>query len=240
LVQIIVYEPYGTTNLRSWTNRELERAAPRHYEESYRYSSLFRNKEEAGGRKRDRNAIKFTNGIVVAQLKGTMNGTSNHTDVSGISTVHSNILREFSKGNVFEKYEVTEVIGEGSIGAVCKVRIRPKKVGGSAFNPKKDRGLFGGFNLLNGLKRKKEQKQRVSEHSQEYLYALKSIQLARVTPDFLEELQNEIRILRSLDHPHIVRAHEGKVRPDLMVECTHFPAVLVPLSHIAVLWLPSI
>jgi serine/threonine protein kinase len=139
-----------------------------------------------------------------------MNGTSNHTETSGTS-VHSNILREFSKGNVFEKYEVTEVLGEGSIGAVCKVKIRPKKVGGSAFNPKKHKGLFGGFNLLNGLKKKKP-KQRLSEHSQEYSYALKSIQLARVTPSFLEELQNEIRILRSLDHPHIVRAHEGMYR----------------------------
>ena len=39
-------------------------------------------------------------------------------------------------------------------------------------------------------------------------YALKTIQLARVTPDFVEELRNEIDILKSLDHPNIVKAYE--------------------------------
>ena len=123
--------------------------------------------------------------------------TSNHS--AGADSFHSNILREFNKGNVFDKYEVAEVIGEGSIGAVCKVRIRPKKVGGSAFNPKKKNMFLGGF-----LRRKtKNHNLKLSEHSQDYLYALKSIQLARVTPTFLEELQNEINILRTLDHPNV-------------------------------------
>jgi serine/threonine protein kinase len=43
----------------------------------------------------------------------------------------------------------------------------------------------------------------------EVLYAMKSIHLNRVTdPEFVEELKNEIEILRQLDHPHIVRAIE--------------------------------
>lgn len=142
--------------------------------------------------------------------------TSRHSNASssgdsGRASIHSNILREYSKGNVFQKYEVTEVIGEGSIGSVCKVRIRPKKVGGSAFNPKPVRQ-----GLLAGLFRKKTTpptadpppQLAASDHSQDHHYALKSIQLQRVTPRFLEELQNEIDILRSLDHPNIVRAHE--------------------------------
>jgi calcium-dependent protein kinase len=42
----------------------------------------------------------------------------------------------------------------------------------------------------------------------EYLYALKSIIMDRVSPEFVEELKNEISILRCLDHPNIVKAHE--------------------------------
>jgi serine/threonine protein kinase len=41
------------------------------------------------------------------------------------------------------------------------------------------------------------------------LYAMKSIHLSRVTDDsFVQELKNEIQILRRLDHPHIVKALE--------------------------------
>jgi len=41
------------------------------------------------------------------------------------------------------------------------------------------------------------------------MYAMKSIHLSRVTDQsFVEELRNEVRILRSLDHPHIVRPIE--------------------------------
>lgn len=40
----------------------------------------------------------------------------------------------------------------------------------------------------------------------EMKYAMKSIHLNRITDDtFVEELQNEIMILKQLDHPHIVR-----------------------------------
>lgn len=41
------------------------------------------------------------------------------------------------------------------------------------------------------------------------MYAMKSIHLSRVTDDrFLQELKNEVAILRNLDHPHIVKAIE--------------------------------
>ena len=47
------------------------------------------------------------------------------------------------------------------------------------------------------------------ESSTDLLFAMKSIHLSRVTdPTFIQELKNEIDILRSLDHPHIVRAME--------------------------------
>jgi serine/threonine protein kinase len=48
-----------------------------------------------------------------------------------------------------------------------------------------------------------------TQYQNENLYAMKSIHLSRVTDDsFVQELKNEIQILRRLDHPHIVRALE--------------------------------
>jgi len=40
------------------------------------------------------------------------------------------------------------------------------------------------------------------------LYALKAIQLSRMSDEFVEELKNEIDILKSLDHPNIVKPIE--------------------------------
>jgi calcium-dependent protein kinase len=55
-------------------------------------------------------------------------------------------------------------------------------------------------------------------------YALKTIQLNRISDQFIKELRNEIEILRRLDHPHIVRAFdvfESKRRVFLILElCT--------------------
>jgi calcium-dependent protein kinase len=45
-----------------------------------------------------------------------------------------------------------------------------------------------------------------SRHSEDY--ALKSIQLRLIERKYLEELRNEIDVLRSLDHPNIVKAYE--------------------------------
>jgi serine/threonine protein kinase len=49
---------------------------------------------------------------------------------------------------------------------------------------------------------------RVASPPPSQVYALKSIQLDRISPLFLKELENEIDILRTLDHPNIVKAHE--------------------------------
>lgn len=97
-------------------------------------------------------------------------------------------------------------MGEGSMGAVFKVRIRSGKVGGSAFKPKKQKGIIGLFRFLN--KPNETEKPALSEEADDFYYALKRIMLDRISPTFIEELKNEIAILRSLDHPHIVRPHE--------------------------------
>jgi serine/threonine protein kinase len=48
-----------------------------------------------------------------------------------------------------------------------------------------------------------------SSSSHQIVHAMKSIHLERVTdPTFISELKNEVEMLQSLDHPHIVRAIE--------------------------------
>ena len=48
-----------------------------------------------------------------------------------------------------------------------------------------------------------------SHNSYDMTYAMKSIHISRCTdPTFVEELQNEIQILKTLDHPHIEKVIE--------------------------------
>jgi serine/threonine protein kinase len=123
--------------------------------------------------------------------------------------IRNNLLRVQTKADVFKKYEVLQEFGLGSMGTVCKVRIKEDKIGGSAYHAK-PKGIVN--RLRNSLSMKKEDsqqhRQRPASISQTHVYALKSIILDRVSPTFVEELKNEINILRSLDHPNIVKAHE--------------------------------
>jgi serine/threonine protein kinase len=115
-----------------------------------------------------------------------------------------NILAHNTTDEVFEKYEIVETLGVGSMGAVAKVRIRPeKKIGSSAC-----RGAFG----LVGLFRKKpvatNTELTVGTERQDHFFALKRIILDRICQNLREELENEINILRRMDHHFIVKAHE--------------------------------
>jgi calcium-dependent protein kinase len=85
--------------------------------------------------------------------------------------------------------------------------LREEKIGGSAFHPH-PKNFLG--KVRNKLGKKTEENR--PKKSQEYVYALKSILLDRISPTFIEELKNEIEILRCLDHPNIVKAHEVFIR----------------------------
>lgn len=112
-------------------------------------------------------------------------------------SIQSNMLRMLSD-DVFKKYRVIDVIGHGSMGYIAKAKVRTEKVGGSAISDKK------GF-----LKKKKKKGGGIHElRASEVRYALKSIQVDRVSASFLNELRNEIDILKVLDHPNIIRAYE--------------------------------
>lgn len=124
------------------------------------------------------------------------------------TSLHANILREIENDDPFRKYEVIQVLGEGSMGAVFKVQIRKSHVGGSAFRPRKQKGLMKLFRFLVKHDKHSEQPTQVSEHTDDFIYGMKRIMLDRISPVFIEELKNEIDILRNLDHPNIVRPHE--------------------------------
>lgn len=91
----------------------------------------------------------------------------------------------------------------GTQGYVSKVRVKSDKVGGSAFHPK----INGPLPWIRGMFRKKPTNP-LEGNATSPIYALKMIQLDRVSPLFLEELKNEIAILRTMDHPNIVKATE--------------------------------
>ena len=133
-------------------------------------------------------------------------------------------------------YQIDSVLGVGSMGSVAKVHKRPGAIGGSArseivdsFKREKKMKDCLNFPLLGGLfqycmrpnlspsNSQRDLLQPQSTHSicsssggrYQVSYALKSIHLTHVTdPSFVEELKNEIEILKTLDHPHIVRPIE--------------------------------
>lgn len=69
--------------------------------------------------------------------------------------------------------------------------------------------LSGRSNILETFDESGSGAKRKTHGQYEMIYALKSIHLNRVTDEtFLDELRNEIEILKTLDHPHIVRPIE--------------------------------
>jgi calcium-dependent protein kinase len=114
---------------------------------------------------------------------------------------HLNMLRESHK-DVFDKYKTIQMLGQGSMGAVSKVKLR--HVGGSAYTKSTKGPLrLGVFKTSKTVGAPSDGSGDVEQY-----FALKSIQLDRVSPAFLEELENEIDILRTIDHPNIVKARE--------------------------------
>jgi hypothetical protein len=89
------------------------------------------------------------------------------------------------------------------MGFVAKAKIREKAVGGSAFKKK-------------GILVKKASSSLHGRRETEVMYALKSIILDRVSPMFLEELRNEIDILRGM-----VRTRERTLDTVFLFGSTH-------------------
>ena len=128
---------------------------------------------------------------------------SQETTAPTTGMLNTNMVHERT-GDVSSKYEVIQAIGEGSMGAISKARIRDSKKGGSAYHPHPHNVTQVLFPPVSESGHLRPEGRRQSEVN----YALKTIQLARVTPDFVDELRNEISLLKSMDHPNIVKAYE--------------------------------
>jgi len=116
------------------------------------------------------------------------------------STIHKGILQSHTL-DVYQKYKEVEVIGKGSMGHVAKIILNEstrKSYTSSRRSQRSEAGddNIGNANFLSSV---------VSKPS---TYALKSIQLDRISATFIVELKNEIEILNAMDHPNIVKLHE--------------------------------
>jgi hypothetical protein len=105
-------------------------------------------------------------------------------------SMHEGMLRE-RKYDVYKKYQEQEVLGQGSMGHVARVQTRDGTEGGSAFTSENSKHH-------NNHKLGKESSSLSERRQNKVDYALKSIQLDRVSPQFLDELRNEIDILKGM------------------------------------------
>ena len=152
----------------------------------------------------------------------------------GAKSLRANLTRELRDKDPLFYYEVISVLGTGSMGSVLKVRKKDAVKGGSArqkllghfrrerlwrkcfslpplggilqyfLGSAADKSLSVVSTSSNGLGGETEE-----SVGKDIVYAMKSIHLSRVTdPAFIDELKNEISILRTLDHPHIIKAME--------------------------------
>ena len=72
------------------------------------------------------------------------------------------------------------------MGYVAKVKVRSGRVGGSATDPKQKKGPLRIF-------RKKHHHTHTIDETSDHDYAIKTIQIERVSPMFIRELENEVR-----------------------------------------------
>jgi calcium-dependent protein kinase len=206
---------------------------------------------------------------------------NNNTTTTTISTtIQDNIVRIQTFNHVSDKYDIIEMIGKGSMGAIYKVRIKPNKLGGSAFYPKPPPALTTTTTTTSAVAKgmtnnrwkirfskgkrttsttgdRSNSNSSVTKNSKNvegtssaittpalptrtpnnliiptpppqyqdgnddtvlnrHVYALKTIRIDTITDmvnddmikTFLDEMINEMNILRSLDHPNIIKAHE--------------------------------
>ena len=142
-------------------------------------------------------------------------GGGGEKTTSSSNRLTDHMIRE-RHADVFNYYQDVRRLGEGSIGSVRLVKRKKGTEGGSAYGNREEPGACGclidgifGCSWLTRSKatnHRRYNKSANSNHSE--MYALKSIQLRLVQKDYLDELRNEISVLRSLDHPNIVKAYE--------------------------------
>ncbi|GAX21469.1 hypothetical protein FisN_10Hh048 [Fistulifera solaris] len=128
--------------------------------------------------------------------------------LSRTKSVHENLVRERGKKVLIEDvYEVVGKIGHGALCEIYKLQKNKDKIGGSS-RPELQRKKvldFGRFLSYNDtMKLRKEESFQLNP----LYFALKVINLKKVKEDKIDQLKNEIELLRTMDHMNIIKAYE--------------------------------
>lgn len=115
-------------------------------------------------------------------------------------SLKQNLVQDIHHHHVEEFYTIRQAIGEGSMGSISLVQ--KKKI-------KRDRS-HDNANILSRIRKKQHEEPETNDKIiKNNEYAMKSIQMGLVSSEeMIEEMRNEIDILRNLDHPNIVKAYE--------------------------------
>ena len=123
--------------------------------------------------------------------------TSQEQALSNIEPTHGRII-EFSS-NVKDCYAVQKQIGEGSIGNIYLVQRKMEAT------PQTTATTTSGEPAV---PEQAPPKNTTTTTLGSNFYALKEIDMDLVEPQFLEEMRNEINLLKVIDHPNILKAFE--------------------------------
>lgn len=174
----------------------------------------------------------FSTSTLDTEICSSTRSTGSSSTRMNSTKLRGNLTRRRQNCDPLELYEVTKILGTGSMGNVTKVKKKESAIGGSArkevgqvadspcFALPIVGGLFrtclrgkGGSRHLLGasLRGSIHSASSFTRSSTSYglTYAMKSIHLSRLADNsYVDELKNEVEILKSLDHPHVVRAIE--------------------------------
>ena len=127
-----------------------------------------------------------SNQPVVTTHTSNTNG-SRPTKKKDITNLQEGLLRERNL-DVYSKYQTIEILGQGSMGQVVRVRLIDDPLKGSKLSEDREKILASS-----------KSSSTISEKRYDKVeYGLKSIHTDRVSPQFLQELKNEIEILRKM------------------------------------------
>lgn len=147
---------------------------------------------------------------------------------SAPQNLHEGLLRERNKRqDVDDIYEVLQVIGHGSLCEVYKIKRRGDRIGGSLRKRSKQKSLqrllfvtspnqsqqpYSESSRATRLARTKSTPNLFSQavNDNDHVYALKVVNLKNVVGGWeaIDQLKNEIELLKTLDHPYIIKAFE--------------------------------
>ena len=117
-------------------------------------------------------------------------------------SLHEGLVRVNRHNSLDDVYEILESIGQGGLCSIYKLRKREDRIGGSS-RPQHVRSATARRILLARKNHRDE-----LDCSTPLYFALKVINLALVEHDKLDQLKNEIEILKGLDHKNIIKAYE--------------------------------